>query len=140
MARSKDKYRVAFDKQKYNAKQRGISFKLTFAEWKDFWGSDIDRRGSGACDLQMQRFADQGAYELGNIRKGTPRQNALTRCAINANRRSEQAAARHQSAIDAMLSEPSPPPSDIHTEWDFKGRHKLGITTSDQRRKLSLAP
>lgn len=33
----------------------------------------------------MQRPADKGAYELSNIRKGTPKDNARTRSAVRQN-------------------------------------------------------
>ncbi len=31
--------------QRKNAKQRGIGWELTFQQWLDWWGEDLDRRG-----------------------------------------------------------------------------------------------
>ena len=55
--------------QKSTARARGIEFNLTFDQWKDWWGEDIDKRGIGEGKLVMARFNDEGAYELGNIKK-----------------------------------------------------------------------
>jgi hypothetical protein len=62
-------------KQKSHAKRRGIEFNLPLQEWLDWWGKDLDARGRGLGKLQMCRFEDKGAYELGNIFKGTHEQN-----------------------------------------------------------------
>jgi len=69
----------AYHSQKHNAKRRGIGWELTFKEWCDFWGEDIDRRGTKRGCLQMQRHMDAGPYKLGNIKKGEPRDNVRTR-------------------------------------------------------------
>lgn len=76
--------RQRYAQQKRGAGQRGIEFKLTFEQWLEWWGEDLDRRGSGKESLQMQRFHDKGAYELGNIKKGYPRENSRTyqNCAV----------------------------------------------------------
>jgi len=60
---------VAFHKQKHHAKKRGIEFLFTFEEWMRWWGSDLGRRGRGADDLCMGRYADEGSYERGNVYK-----------------------------------------------------------------------
>jgi len=73
-----NKYFKSYQAQKSGAIRRGIEWKLTFREWRDWWGDDIDKRGRGANQLQMQRFNDTGPYALGNIVKGTPAQNAAT--------------------------------------------------------------
>ncbi len=64
--------------QKSNAKRRGIGWELTFHQWCEWWGEDIDRRGAGHDKLCMQRVADTGPYALDNIRKGYPLDNART--------------------------------------------------------------
>ena len=46
--------------QKCGAKKRGIGWELSFEQWLEFWGEDIDRRGSGANDLQMLSAAGLG--------------------------------------------------------------------------------
>jgi hypothetical protein len=71
-----------FNLQRHGAKQRGIEWKITFDEWITWWGADYHNRGTGRFQLQMQRFHDVGAYELGNIRKGIPKDNAKTRGAV----------------------------------------------------------
>lgn len=70
--------RKRFREQRRNAFMRGIGWELTFEQWLDWWGEDLDKRGVGTTDLQMQRFADKGPYALGNIRKGVPLDNAKT--------------------------------------------------------------
>lgn len=104
-----NKYLKAFMSQKAGAKSRGIGWELTFDQWMDFWGDDIDRRGQGRNNLQMQRFADAGPYALGNIRKGVPKQNGATASIVSQNRRTARAAKEHQKRLDAMMFEPSAP-------------------------------
>lgn len=70
--------RAKFNGQKVNAKKRGIEWNLTFKQWCDFWGGDIEKRGRGHDKLQMQRYSDKGGYEIGNIKKGYPYQNSKT--------------------------------------------------------------
>lgn len=69
----------AYHSQRHNARRRGIGWELTFKEWCDFWGEDIDRRGTRRDQLGMQRIMDSGPYKVGNIRKGHPRDNVRTR-------------------------------------------------------------
>lgn len=99
----KEHYKQAFQNQKSGAKRRGIGWELTFDQWFEWWGEDIDRRGSGHGDLQMQRVADSGPYALGNIRKGYPRDNSRTWARVCANRRAEKAKRDHQNFLDALM-------------------------------------
>jgi len=69
--------KILYQKQKASAKHRGIEFKLTFEEWLQFWGNDLEKRGRGLHDLVMSRKGDKGAYEIGNIEKKTWYQNKL---------------------------------------------------------------
>jgi len=69
--------RTRYVSQRNGAKSRGIEFKLTFEQWLEFWGDDLDKRGNRPWSLQMCRIGDKGCYELGNIYKGTARHNAL---------------------------------------------------------------
>ncbi len=107
-----NKYRIAYSSQKHTAARRGIEFNLTFQEWCEFWGEDIERRGNGKDSLQMQRFEDIGPYALGNIRKGTPKQNSKTWGNMERKRNAEQAAIDLQSELDAAMNEPSAEPFD----------------------------
>lgn len=65
--------------QRAGANKRGVGWELTFEQWLEWWGADLDKRGRGTSNLQMQRLADTGPYKLGNIRKGTPLQNMKTK-------------------------------------------------------------
>ena len=69
---SKDQYRL----HKKTAGERGIAFDLTFDEWKNIWGEHMARRGRGADQLGMLRTRDEGGYAVGNVRLGTPQENA----------------------------------------------------------------
>ena len=78
IAKAKQAYRT----QKRGARHRGIEWQLTFEQWQEWWGEDLPKRGRGRNDLSMQRPCDSGPYALGNIRKGTPKDNARTRAAM----------------------------------------------------------
>lgn len=94
-----------FHKQKENARSRGIGWELSFKQWVEWWGEDLDRRGCRADQLQMQRFADTGPYALGNIRKGYPRDNAKTTATMRLNRLSELAKASLERLRDETPAE-----------------------------------
>lgn len=111
-----NKYLSAFKTQKAGAARRGIGWELTFEQWLDFWGDDIDRRGSGRNSLQMQRPCDTGPYAVGNIRKGVPKQNSATLSAMHQNRKAARAAKEHQARLDAMMFAPSAPDADDPTD------------------------
>lgn len=102
--------------QRSGAKTRGIGWELTFQQWLDWWGEDLDRRGQGVDGLQMQRVADQGPYALGNIRKGHPRDNSHTYSVVLQNRKSVEASRAHQAALDAIEPEPADDPADPEDE------------------------
>lgn len=80
-----NKAKQAFANQKKNAARRGIAWELTFEQWLDWWGGDVEKRGVRAWNLQMQRVADAGPYAIGNIRKGTPKDNGRTRSHVHQN-------------------------------------------------------
>ena len=100
------KAKAAFYAQRSGAAMRGIAWELTYQQWRDWWGADIEKRGVRPCDLQMQRFADSGPYALGNIRKGTPKDNGRTRSAVRQNRQSELAAAQWRALEPERLMSP----------------------------------
>jgi hypothetical protein len=97
------KYKTAFIKQRNNARRRGVEWQLTFDEWVAWWGDDIELRGTGRDNLQMQRYGDKGPYALGNIKKGVPAQNSATVSKCAANRRAEKARREHQAYLDALM-------------------------------------
>jgi len=55
--------------QKSKAKQRGISFELTFDEWWDIWqkSGKWEQRGCSEGGYVMSRFNDEGPYALNNV-------------------------------------------------------------------------
>lgn len=119
------KYAIAaFKQQKARAKRRGIGWELTFQQWIEWWGADIERRGRRQNCLQMQRRADAGPYAIGNIYKGTPQKNANTQGAVARNRAQEKAKRAHQARLDALMWEPS---KEEKEEW---------FTDSDVRDRL----
>ncbi|MDE1828533.1 MAG: hypothetical protein KGH65_05225 [Candidatus Micrarchaeota archaeon] len=95
--------REAFKRQKAGAKRRGIGWELTFEQWLEWWGDDLDKRGRGKDDLQMQRFADKGPYAIGNIKKGVPQQNTKTAGNVKRNRASERRKREHQAYLGALM-------------------------------------
>jgi hypothetical protein len=90
----------AYNKQQSRAKYRGIGWEISFDEWCAWWGNDFDQRGRNVGDLQMCRIGDVGPYKLGNIYKGTPRDNAKTRGCSTRNARTLLAHKAHQEALD----------------------------------------
>jgi len=59
----------AFANQRNNAIGRGLEWKMKLWEWWSFWqeSGKWDERGRGADLYVMCRFADAGAYEIGNV-------------------------------------------------------------------------
>ena len=96
--------RIAFSTQRSGAKSRGIEWKLSFEQWLAWWGSDLGQRGAHRGQLQMQRFHDKGAYELGNIKKGTPKENMKT----SGNCRRSMTSLRDHARLQKMLDEAPP--------------------------------
>lgn len=68
-----------FQQQKASAKTRGIPFLLSFEQWWELWEPHWHRRGQKSQDMCMCRKADQGAYEVGNVRIATNRENQQER-------------------------------------------------------------
>lgn len=110
------KLKAKFAGQKCGAKNRGIEWKLTFEEWINWWGDDIEKRGTGHDKLQMQRYGDKGAYELGNIKKGYPKDNRATWAKTVATRKAEKAKQEHEAWLNALMYQPSNPPKDYEDD------------------------
>lgn len=125
------KARSAYHSQKYHAKQRGIQWRFTFAEWVQWWGDDFHRRGSGQFNLQMQRINDEGPYASWNVRKGVPAQNSSTYSNMHANRKSAEAARRHQETLNKAEAAPS---HDDMTEDEEELREMFAIRTASSLR------
>ena len=79
---AKDKPVFKYRKQAANAKKRGVEFNLTFDEWWDLWADHWEERGKGSDQYCMCRTNDEGAYEVGNVRIDTCRNNILESNAI----------------------------------------------------------
>ena len=78
---STDHYR-RFYSHKSGAEQRGIKFELTYEQWLAIWGDKIDDRGPFAHQFGMLRTRDEGGYEVGNVRIGSPKENAQDRSVV----------------------------------------------------------
>lgn len=136
--------REAYRAQKRNAKTRGIEFLLTFEEWLEWWGDDLDKRGVGPNDLQMQRPADTGPYALGNIRKGTPKTNAVTMGRMERLRHTEQAGKERIAVQDAMMfahSAPDPDPVErkhVLQPWRNRGDDPRLVLLKDLPKKTGF--
>ena len=80
-----------YQQHKGSAKERGVEFHLSFEEWWGLWEPFWERRGQKAQDMCMCRKADKGAYEIGNVRIATNKENqqerALEYRTANAQRR-----------------------------------------------------
>lgn len=65
----KDRVTHAFNQQRQSAKNRGIVWNLTFAQWFAVWQTSgkLHLRGIGKGKYVMSRVSDQGCYELGNV-------------------------------------------------------------------------
>ena len=111
-----------YTQQKAGAKRRGIEFLLTFEQWLEWWGNDLERRGTGEFDLQMCRKLDAGPYSLENIYKGTASENHRTAANLKLVRASERKKRELQARLDAMMwAESAPAKDEIYTtdEMDF---------------------
>lgn len=59
-----------YEKQKRNAKLRGISFPMTFEQWWKIWqdSGHWEQRGRIRGCYVMARFGDNGAYSTNNVK------------------------------------------------------------------------
>lgn len=66
-----------YHRQKYNAKKRGIEWKLTLLEWWETWESSgvYEQRGINKGQYVMARFNDVGPYAVGNVYITTTEEN-----------------------------------------------------------------
>lgn len=58
---------AAYKVQYANARQRGIPFEMTLAEWWGLWSQDDNWSYRGTNGLVMARIGDQGPYKIGNV-------------------------------------------------------------------------
>lgn len=66
-----------YQRQRENAKKRGIEWKLSLSEWWKVWDDSgkWNKRGRSKDMYVMSRVADNGAYEIGNVMIITASQN-----------------------------------------------------------------
>jgi len=59
------------------ASQRGIPFLLSYKQWLKIWtdSGHLHERGRHCNQYQMARFGDKGAYEVGNVKICTAKEN-----------------------------------------------------------------
>jgi hypothetical protein len=98
-----DCHRISFHTQMTKAKRRGIGWELTFEQWLEWWGDDLSQRGVGPGKLSMQRIRDTGPYALGNIEKGTQKQNSHTYSVMKPIKTAQAAYTAHQADLDAEM-------------------------------------
>ena len=123
--------KLAYGYQKGGAKHRGIAWELTFDQWLEWWGSDLDRRGVGVDSLQMQRPNDSGPYAIGNIYKGTPKQNMQTKGNMQRNRSADRQKRKHQEYLDSLMWAPSKEARDeIYSKDEIERLRMYGAFTS----------
>jgi hypothetical protein len=66
-----------YNVQRQGAKRRGIDWHFDFKSWTEWWGEDIDKRGTKSGQLVMARYSDNGPYHPDNVRKLTMEENIL---------------------------------------------------------------
>jgi hypothetical protein len=77
----KHKFYRAFAQQRNQAQWRGETWTMSFEEWFDTWGNDIERRGRGSGDLAMTRKDASQPWCVDNVDIIT-RKEHLQRCGI----------------------------------------------------------
>lgn len=113
-----------YKKQKYNAKQRGIAFDLTYEQWLEIWGEKLEKMGVKAGQLGMLRTRDEGGYSLGNVRIGTPRENMQEAAVARKVKRSQIPKEK-----DSKYTEP------VRTSW-IEGRNKVFLEYSEDDEEI----
>ena len=74
-------YKQKYNRQRYDAQLRDITWQFTFESWIDWWGEDIIKRGNKSGQLVMARNGDTGPYHPNNVRKVTANENHSESCA-----------------------------------------------------------
>ena len=88
---------VAYRAHAVGAAERGIEFKLTFAQWWELWEPHYEQRGRNTGQKVMCRTGDAGAYEVGNVRIDTVAGNGAERGEVY---RKRQLAANRVPAVE----------------------------------------
>lgn len=71
------RYRSMWCDQRCRARNRGITFQLSFKQWFSIWQNSgrLHRRGKQNGQYVMARFGDRGPYATGNVKIVTINQN-----------------------------------------------------------------
>lgn len=70
-------YMLEYEAQRNMAIYRKIEWNITYDEWIEWWGDNIEKRGRKTNDLVMGRIDFQGPYSLENIVLRTHRENVI---------------------------------------------------------------
>lgn len=62
-------YKQIFSSARSKARRAGVSWNLSFDEWLEWWGKDLDKMGRGQNDLRMVRISESEPFSLENLRK-----------------------------------------------------------------------
>lgn len=70
-----------FAEQKRHARERGVAWELTYAQWWGVWtrSGNWAKRGNVRGKFCMCRKGDEGPYAIGNVYIGTWSQNTVER-------------------------------------------------------------
>jgi len=68
-----------YHEQKNRSIRRGIEWHFTYESWIEWWGDDIELRGTSKDSLVMARTGDVGPYHPDNVRKATVSENSNER-------------------------------------------------------------
>ena len=114
--------------QRWNAKRRGIPFRLTYEEWLEVWqqSGHLPHRGKGNGKYCMARYADKGAYKVSNVHIITHNQNSK-----------DYVAPPHVRYAMGSASRGKP-----HSEvWKqrISAAHKGKVVSDETRRRMSIA-
>jgi histidyl-tRNA synthetase len=126
--------RQAFQKQRGNARRRGIEFSLTYEEWLSIWkkSGKLNKRGRLHGCYVMARFNDKGPYALKNVKiiSVTKNQNEMR---VGA-RMTKKQLLNHAKAIAAIWANMTP------EEQLARGLAiKNGISVTDRRKRKTFA-
>jgi len=161
--------RKAFNRQRNDAKRRGIAFELTFDEWLTIWvgSGHLHERGRQRDQYVMSRFRDVGAYTVGNVAIIPQVENSITphlgrpkslemrakvsaanyghavsedaRAKISAARRGRALSAEHKLKLSLSLTGVSKSP-EHRARIAAANRARAGrVVSAETRAKISLA-
>lgn len=73
----RDRLNVAYHNHKGSAKERGIPFELSYAQWLEIWtqSGHLAERGRQKGQYVMSRFNDEGPYSPGDVEVKTCNEN-----------------------------------------------------------------